>query len=227
MEVINKTMERVNIDVNNLIEEYHSGKSVKALAKEFGVSRNVIRHRLLKNGIRPRNRSESMFNRMAHTSPEERKKLVSAANAAARNRIMPEETLHKIALARQKRVGQFEQEFIESLTNAGIPVNPQEPFLRYNLDIGCGNIAVEIHTQIANPLSKNFIKKLMECVHSGKNMLYVWISPRYKSGIVTDECYKQVISIVKACRTNPPKLTQYWVIRSTGELYTSGSFNFD
>lgn len=220
-------MKRINLNINNLIQEYNSGKSVKALAEEFGVSRTVINHRLQENGITPRDRSSAMYLRMSQTSAEDRKKLTSAAHSAIRGKFQSEETLHKIALARQKRIGKFEQEFIQRLNNAGIITNPQEPFLRYNLDIGCGNIAVEIHCQIASPLTKNYIKRLVECVHSGKNMLYVWISPRYKKGIVTNECYEQVISIIQSVRSNPTKFAQYWVVRSTGEIYATGSFDFD
>jgi hypothetical protein len=216
---------RISLDVDYLVSEYNANKSVKALAQQFGVSRDVIKQRLNSVGIKPRNRSESMFVRMAQTPLEERKRLAHAANVAKRGSHNTFEMLQKRALAHKRFIGKHEQEFINAISNANIPVIPQEPFLSYNLDIGCGNIAVEIHTQCANPLTANYIKKLMKGVKSGKNMLYVWISPRHD--FVADDCYKNVISIIQSVRSNPPVNTKYWVIRGTGELYACGSFDSD
>ena len=225
LEVIHMGTPRTNVNADDIIREYNSGKSVKALAEQFHVSRNVILQRLHAVGIKQRNRSESMFLRMSQTSEEERKRLAQAAHEAKRGYTNSAETRHKMALAKNKRIGAFEQEFIDMLVSSGVSVFPQEPFLAYNLDIGCGNIAVEIHTQIASPLSSRHIKKLMECVKSGKNMIYVWISPRSFS--VSDACYKNVITIVQSVRMNPPSQCKYWVIRSTGEIYATGCFDGD
>lgn len=216
---------RTNINVDDVISKYNAGKSVKALAEEFGVSRNVILQRLHSVGIQQRNRSESMYVRMSQTSQKERKRLTSSANKAKRGSKNTPEMLHKRALAQKRRIGKFEQEFIDALSHADIPVVPQETFQSYNFDIGCGNIAVEIHTQCASPLSSKFINKLMKCVKSGKNMLYVWISPR--TNIVTSDCYDKVVSLVQSVRLNPPSPCKYWVIRGTGELYACGSFDSD
>ena len=115
------------------------------------------------------------------------------------------------------------QEFIDAISSAGIPTVPQEPFMSYNLDIGCGDIAVEIHTQTASPLTPKFLPKLMNCVNAGKSMLYVWIDPR--KDIVLPICYENVVSIIQKFRSNPPARSKYWVIRGTGELYATGSFD--
>ena len=212
-----------NIDTNYIIQEYLAGKSNKRLAEEIGVSRQVI-YRVLKNAqIHIRNGSESMYIRMAQTSADERKRLTNAANITKRGSHNSSEMLHKRALAHQRRIGKFEQEFIDALDKANISNTPQEPFLSYNLDIGCGNIAVEIHTQSASPLSSKFIKKLMDCVHAGKSMVYVWIDPR--KDIVFPECYDKVISIIQRSCRNPSSISQYWVVRGTGEIYASGTFN--
>lgn len=217
---------RTNVDIDYIISEYNSGKSVKAIADSLNVSRNVILQRLHSAGIKQRNRSESMYLRMSQMSFEERKQLASAANIAKRGKPNTSEMLHKRALAKKRFIGKFEQEFFDALTKAGIPVIRQEPFLSYNLDLGCGNIAVEIDTQGGIPLNRPVtLKRIVECLHAGKNMLYVTISP--KTEFVPDACYKQVISIVKACRTNPPIECQYWMVRSTGEIYSTGSFDFN
>lgn len=214
---------RTKVNADDIIREYNAGKSVKALSDQFGVSRSVIVQRLHSAGIQQRNRSESMYLRMSQTSPEERKRLAKAANEAKRGLANSPEMLHKRALAQKRFIGIFEQEFIDCIESAGISTIPQEPFLSYNLDIGCGDIAVEIHTQTASPLSTKFIKKLMDCVNSGKSMVYVWIDPR--KSIVTTECYNQVISILQSFRRSPPSASKYWVIRGTGEIYATGCFD--
>lgn len=213
---------RVSVDTDYIISEYLSGKSVKALAADIGHSRQVV-YRVLRNaGIATRNRSESMYVRMSQTSPEERQRLAAAAHEAKRGYVNSPETRHKMALARNKRVGAFEQEFIDALTNAGIETTPQQPFLAYNLDIGCGNVAVEIEVAHGNPLRvpKTF-KRIMECLDAGMNMIYVAIPS--KTSVIPDACYEQVISLVKECRRNPPTRCKYWMIRSTGEIYACGS----
>lgn len=214
---------RTLVDTNNIINEYLAGKSVKKLATNNGCSRNVI-YRVLRNaGIVPRNRSESMYVRMSQTSPDERQRLSAAAHEAKRGYINSPETRHKMALARNKRVGIFEDKFVSAISKAGIPVDPQQPFLAYNLDVGCGNIAVEIEVGHGNIItSPKFTKRIMECLHAGMNMIYVNV-PR-RDSVISDSCYQQVISIVQSCRSNPPIRCQYWMIRSTGEIYATGTY---
>lgn len=214
---------RTRVNADDIIREYKAGKSVKALANQFGVSRSVIVQRLHSAGIQQRNRSESMYLRMSQTSEEERKRLAHAANEAKRGRPNSPEMLRKRAEAQKRFIGMFEQEFIDAIESAGISTFPQEPFLSYNLDIGCGNVAVEIHRHTDSPIAPKHIKKLVNCVNAGKNMIYVWINP--SKNIVTSECYKNVISLLQRLRRNPPANSQYWVIRSTGEVYASGCFD--
>ena len=216
---------RLSVDCDNIIKEYFAGKSVKQLASDIGHSRQVI-YRVLRNaGITPRNRSESMYVRMSQTSEEERQRLSAAAHEAKRGYINSPETRHKMALAKNKRSGIFEAEFISRLTAAGVPVYPQEPLLAYNLDIGCGPVAVEIHTQTGSPLTGKHLVKLMNCLDAGKNMIYVWIDPRRIK--FSDSCYEKVIALVQSIRSNPPGRCKYWVIRGTGELYASGCFDMN
>ena len=217
---------RNDFDANDLINRYLSGESVKHLAESFGFSRQVVYRVLRHANITPRNRSESMYVRMEQTPPEERKRLALAANEAKRGLANTPEMLHKRALAHKRFIGVFEREFIDALTNAGIPVVPQQPFLSYNFAICCGNIAVEIDTQGGIPTHKpKTMKRIVECLHAGMNMLYVAIPP--KTASIPVECYDKVISIVEECRRNPPARCQYWVVRRTGEVYSTGSFDFN
>jgi hypothetical protein len=220
------SFKHTNIDVDNLIKEYLAGKSVKQLAIDNGFSRQVVYRVFRENGITPRNRSESMYVRMAQTSPEERKRLALAANIAKRGSHNTPEMLHKRALAHKRFIGIYEQEFIDKLVEAGIPVEPQQPFLSYNLDIGCGNVAVEIDSQGGIPTHRpRTLKRIVECLHAGMNMIYVAIPTKCTS--ISEDCYKNVISLVKSIRSNPPERCQYWMVRRTGEIHSTCSFDFD
>ena len=219
------TMRKSGFDENDLINQYLSGKSIKKLASDYGFCRQVVYRVLREHGVHIRDRSESMFVRMSQMTPEERKANAMAAHAAKRGVSNSEDSLYRIAQHKKKRVGVFEKDFCEKLEEAGITVFPQEPFLRYNLDIGCGDIAVEIHTQKACPLNKRYVNKIVNCLEGGKSMLYVWISPR--NLVVDDLCYQNVVSIVQEFRRNPPARSKYWVVRSTGEIYAAGSLDSD
>ena len=212
-----------HINIDDCIKEYFAGKSIKQLAVDNGVSRQVIYRIFRENAVPVRNRSEAMFTRMANTSPEERKRLAFAANEAKRGLANTPEMLEKRAKAGKRFIGKFEQEFIDAISACGIECFPQEPFLSYNLDIGCGDIAVEIHRHTDSPLAPRHIKKVMNCINAGKSMLYVWINPT--KNILLPECYENVISIIQQFRSNPPIRSKYWVIRGTGELYATGSFD--
>ena len=217
---------RVSVDTDYIISEYISGKSVKALAADIGHSRQVV-YRVLRNaGITPRNRSESMYVRMANTTKEERQRLVSAAHEAKRGYVNSPETRHKMALAKNKRIGVFESDFIDVLNKSGIETTPQLPFLAYNLDIGCGNVAVEIEVGHGNLFrSPKILKRIMECMEGGMNMIYIAIPN--KSCTISDACYQKVITLVKQCHRYPSRRRQYWMIRSTGEFYSAGTFYGD
>ena len=214
------------VNANDIIAKYTSGQSIKKLASDYGFSRQVIYRVLRENDIPIRNRSESMYTRMANTAPEERQRLAAAAHEAKRGYVNSPETRHKMALAKNKRIGIFEDGFIKALTNAGIDTTPQQPFLAYNLDIGCGNVAVEIEVGHGMLLRSSKIRKrLMECLEAGMNMVYVAIPSR--DSVVHGACYEQVVALVKLCRRYPPETCQYWMIRSTGEVYASGCLHRD
>ena len=94
-----------NIDINNLINEYLSGKSAKRIAVENGFSRQVVYRIFRENNIVPRDRSGAMYARMAQTSADERKRLAHAAHVAKRGKKNTPEMLHRRALAHKRRIG--------------------------------------------------------------------------------------------------------------------------
>lgn len=102
----------------------------------------------------------------------------------------------------------------------------QKAFYKYNLDIGIGNVAVEIHVSTSNPLNKRYsLERIMDITKRGLNVIYVWINPRNK--IVSNSAYNDVISFIKRFYRNPSLTGHYRVIRGSGEFYAAGTFYSD
>lgn len=211
--VFAETVEK-NIPQDELIKLYSSGWSVKKLAEKFAVSRGCIATALKKQGIKPRNRSEAMFNRMSFTSEKERKHLVKAANEAVRGKSAKRERLIKGSITRCKNpkfIGFGEDILQTELVKIGLEVIPQFVFDIYNLDLLInGNIAVEIKIGMANPLivEKNRVKtkKLLD---SGFNVL--WFNASSKESFIAN--LSNIVSYINIFSSNPPSICQYRVIR--------------
>lgn len=85
---VNSKFNNIVLPYQEIVKLYQKGKSVKALAKQFNVSRNVIYRYLSESNIPTRNRSESMYIRMAQTPLVERQRLVKKAHDAVRGRVV-------------------------------------------------------------------------------------------------------------------------------------------
>lgn len=211
---------RINLNETQICEMFNNGVSVNALAKHFSVDRNVIRHRLKKNGVVLRSQSESMLVRMAQTSIEDRKKLVAKANETVRN--LPKEFHHenacKQAVSKQRtgsKIGMLESVFMNTLSNVGLNPIAQLAVGPYNIDIACGSVAIEVHNTTANP---NSIPRLQERIKyllkRGWHVIYVKINRRAQLEQITLD---QIVSICEIASRNPSIRCEYWMVRCTGE----------
>lgn len=205
---------KTNIPQDELIELYTSGWSVKKLAEKYAVSRNVITRRLIKQGIKPRNRSESMFNRMKFTSEEERKNLAKAANDAVRGKSAKRERLIKGSITRRRNpkfIGFGEDLLKNELVKIGLEVIPQFIFDIYNIDLLVDrHVAVEVKIGMANPLciEKNRVKtkKLLDC-----DFDVIWINASSKESFIAN--LSNIVSYINIFCSNPSPIRQYRVIR--------------
>lgn len=199
---------------NELIELYSSGWSVKKLAEKFGVARGTITKCLNKNGIKQRNRSESMFNRMKFTTKEERKKLAQAANEAVRGKSAKRERLIKGSITRRRNpkfVGFGEDLLQTALFESGLEVIPQFIFDIYNIDLLVNrNVAVEVKIGMSNPLriKKNRVKTI-KLLNSSFNV--IWINASSKESFIAN--LGNMVSFINTFCSNPPPVCEYRVIR--------------
>lgn len=233
LEVINMSRERVFVDADDIVNRYVKGTSENALAELFHVDRNTIRRRLLGAGIKPRNRSEGMYLRMAQASPEERQRLSKAAHDAVRGLKRTEADLCKRAIGLQKtkgRIGAGEVCLKRWLENRGLDCTLQYAVNRYNIDIFCDGVyplAVELHVSPCDPLavSKTFNRaKVKYILNRHWNIIFVWVTKRH---FLIERSADYITSHFEEIQSNPTIRSQYRVIRGSGELCPIGGNYID
>jgi len=132
-----------------VIKAYRDGASELALARNYGCARGVIRKMLLRAGITPRGCGDAMVNRYVGSTPEDRRALTAAANAALRGKPLSPETRRKSALGRQRTgtfISELENVIVAELRRRGLVVEQQTAVGPYNCDltIAAGAVAVEV-----------------------------------------------------------------------------------
>jgi len=210
---------------------YLNGMSVKALAERYGVSRTVISHRLWHAGIEARNRSESMLTRMAQTTPEERRRLASAAHAATRGRVVSEAEKIKRAKTRQERgTHTSKQELLLAgwLRDRGVEAIPQFAIGPYNADLGTEAVAVEIYGggwHSAGDHAQRSPQRFRYLLDRGLTIVVIWTDKRrYPLGI---EAADYVAALIKQASGDPSMRGKYWVIRGDGQEVAAGETDVD
>lgn len=225
-------MRRYNIplDVDDLVQRYARGESEKALAETFGVSRDVIRRRLVKAGVEPRNRSDAMFVRMAHASPEERSRLADAAHAAVRGK--PRSTEFLISRAKgietlgaaHGTVSAAEILLASMLRGYWLQVTHQKAIGPYNADLAAGTVAVEVLGGSWHR-SKRHRKRLRYLLDAGWDVIFVWVDGlHYPLGRGAAE---YVAAHCEFRSRNPAAPRCYRVIRGDGKFVAEGSADGD
>lgn len=207
-----------------IIRLYNLGMSEKQVAIHFNVSRNVIRHRLLKHGVYIRNQSESEALKWSQMTDEQRAKQVKSANDKMRT--LPKkffkELSRKQAITKQKtrsKVGAFEELFIDELKRRGFEPIPQKAVDVYNIDIAVGDTAIEIHFSPVHPHNHiMYRKRIMKLLELNWNVIYIKITKDVFIDVATDD----ICRFIDTTQSNKSSICQYRVIRGTGEFIASG-----
>lgn len=211
-----------------LARRYLAGESEKALAAAMGVERSMIRPRLLAAGVQPRGRSESMYIRMAGTTPEERLRLTSAAHDAVRGVRRDPRSVRAMGLSRaltlQSSMGvrhPVEDRVAILLRALGVRAVEQYAVETYNLDFAIPPVAVEVHVGTNHPLGVARLRRRTEYLTDrGWHVFYVWLA-RYTSA-VWPSLGEDLVAFLEAAQRDPSPIGQYRVVRGSGELVTSG-----
>lgn len=225
IEVANKLIRK--LPESEIITAFNSGDSVKLIAARFDCARHVIGRILKANEINPRNSSESMYKRMQQATEEERKAITKKAHETVRN--MPksyfDNILSKAAITKQttgSKIGIGEQECYKMLQINGFNPIAQFYFGNYNIDIACGNIAIEIHRNPALPHTHvAYRKRIINLLKSGWNVIYI----KFRASFIQDAAFDQLKIMLQTASLNPSVRGQYGMINSAGKFFTAAEIN--
>ncbi len=111
------------------------------------------------------------------------------------------------------RIGEGEKLFAELLAERGIATESQKPVGKYNLDLACFPVAVEIHSTPAHPLTlERNRKRMMYLRKRGWRVLFIWLNTRLGDVILPRDA-DEAVRFIKCARTLPPMYRKHWVIR--------------
>lgn len=217
----------------SVVAAFKDGTSVLRIAGAMGVSRATVAAILRDGGLTPRDGSEASILRFQNTTPDERKLISAAANAARRGAPASDMEMARKAAWKEAsliKVGEGEAEMSNILAAAGFNPEPQRAIGRYNIDVLCGDVAVEIHSQNgfphATPATRKRIEYLFDC---GLNVIYVMafsVNPR-RFVDYSETASNDVIAFVQRTQSDPTFRRQYRVIRSSGEVVATAGNDLD
>ncbi|MFF9023222.1 hypothetical protein [Streptomyces eurythermus] len=231
---------RKDLPDEEIAARYAAGESVSALAQAYGVSRSVITRRLDEAGVAKRNRAQAMSMRMKQTPPAERKRLAQAAHEVRRSMgdHLPASLLR--ARARERNFRQHlrigEEELAAMLAERGYPPYFQKALGPYNVDLCVPPVAVEIHRSTAHPLvNPMYRERARRLIDAGWRIVFVWLNPlngkqapkKSAWALPTPVLADKIVAHLQAARRDPSSVSQYRVIRGSGEDAPFGSLDPD
>lgn len=207
------------IPFDQILLAYESGASEYALGRQYGISREMIRKRLIQAGVEPRGRSQAGTIRVANMTPDERKLQAAAANRAARMRTTPHiDKLRKALLNELAGVeGSNAELYVATmLENAGLEPIRQRAIGVYNVDLAMLPVAVEILGGGWHSAKATHAERIPYILDEGWNLVMVW---DYEGrSAIGQGAAEYLVSFTEEVRRNPPATSQYRVITGKGEL---------
>lgn len=209
-----------------IVSDHISGMSINAISVKYGIIRSTAKKIVEYSGYKTRNRSESMCQRMADTTFEERQKLASAANKSVKGRLKSDDWLIKQANTKAitlSKIGRGERQVQKWIEDFGYNVTPQGVVYKFNIDILFGNVAVEVHSTSAYPHTiPSLVDRAVYLLNSGYDVLYIH-KGRYD---LTDRsCADYAISMFEFRRSYPSAGCEYRVIGRDGDLIARARSN--
>lgn len=222
---------RIPLQMEEIIRLYLSGKSTIELGTLYGVSRDLIRKRLIEANVPIRGVADADRLQHAKRTPEENRCFTEAAHNATRGRKRPVEERCKQAITREKRISnasQREIELAQQLTSRGIGLVPQMAVGPYNCDLAASPVAVEVWCGNWH-FSKPHMARTPERFHYFMDRGWSFLVVRYERGEreLTDIGANYIASYIQQARSNPTARREYRVIWCTGEFISAGSLDDD
>lgn len=171
-----------------IVARFRSGESTNALAKSYGVSRQVIDRRLRAAGVEPRSQTQANRLAVSQRSPEENARNAAAAHDAVRGKKRTEAEMLLRAQVRERshawkedHTSALELRFARWLTALDFPFVPQKAIGPYNVDLACAGVAVEIHGGAWHGYGEHRERapeRYRHILSAGWNLAIVWAGAR-------------------------------------------------
>lgn len=210
------------LDFNHLYRRYLTGESLTVIAESTGVNRTTISRHFKRRGFALRTPSEAKTLDMARLSDAERKRITAAANIARRGNTDPlERKIQRAATVerRQLHISPLDRRMLKLLGGGTL----QKAIGPYNCDVSFEPIAVEIFGgswHASGRHARRHRERTRHILDAGWHMVIVWVEEGRHPLRVAAANY--VISLAEGLRSNPTPITQYRVIRGTGQEIVIG-----
>jgi very-short-patch-repair endonuclease len=210
-------------NVDNLVSRYIIGESIKKLAAEWRVDRNVIKKCLLENGVTVRNQSQSETIKWKRMSAETRSAQVLAAHKAARGSVRTVDQKIAHAISRERSWGNIslvECVVANHLTNLGYSVIQQKAIYIYNVDIAIksARVVVEIfggNFHASGSHAAIFQQRTKDILDRGWSVIIVWIDGRRYPLDASGN--NRIAAFVEEASRNPTGASKYRMIFGNGQ----------
>lgn len=207
---------RKDLPDREIVAAYVAGMSELQIAKDFGVSRNVVRRRLIESGTQVRDQSQAGVLSASRVGGEQRKQRVSAAHDAVRGKKRSVDELAKRAMTKMRVdgavvIGEGENEFAQALAERGVSFVRQYAVGKYNLDFLVGSVAVELKSgpsKTAAAFRDVGTGRIEDLAKSGFRTLYVCFSDTRALAAATNE----IVTLVDEFNRQPSPIRQYWMV---------------
>lgn len=202
---------------------YRAGESEYSLSLRYGVSRNVIRQRLLGQGVQLRDMSAAGKVRARRMTPEERAAQAAAAHEAVRGTSHTEEQLLARALAREAKGlcdSPGELFLMAELCQRGVDPIPQKAIGKYNVDFAAAPVAVEVLGGGWHYAKRHHAVRTPCILNQGWCLLFIWNHEGQSA--LGPGAADYVISYLEEIRRDPALIGEYRVIAGRGQLLAAG-----
>lgn len=214
---------RIEVPENEIVQQYASGTSEYAIARQLGVSRDVITRVLRENGVKRRGRSDAGIVRASKMTAAQRADQAAAAHAATRGRVATVAERCRYAKSRERRPPKpsiYESQFAEWLAERDIPYRREVAVGPYNIDFAVGPVAVEILGGGWHAYKPLHARRTPYILNQGWAMVFVWATVNHP---MTAAAADYVHSTANLTSRDPALIGQYRVIRGDAHVITGGS----
>lgn len=219
---------KITMPESDIIALYESGIAEWTIAKQFNVSRQVIKRILISNNIKRRGCSKAANNRWDGMTATERKAAISNAIEFNRGKKLSYNHLCKVAKGverNQSNMSASEKFLFDLLLERGINTIPQKAVGKYNIDLAVFPLGIEIFGGFWHASKPNHIERTRYLLDNGWNMLFIWTHATRSP--LCQAVAEYVVTYLDELSRNPSPIRQYRVIRGDGQELSRGSSNDD